>query len=455
MPLFPALPLRRIADATPASRDRVIDGLRAVSLSVVVFGHCFMAVVQWRQGVPELGNTLAAHHSLQALTWMLQIMPIFFFAGGASNAITWRGKKSEGYGPWLWGRAARLLRPLWIYLAVMAPLAIVVAHLTPHEVSAPLLLLTTQLLWFLGAYLIVTALGPVLWSAHQRRPVVTLLALVTIAVAVDVGRFGLGGPAALGLINFVVVWAFAAQLGVWYVENRWRVREALLVATGALVVNVVVVRLAHYPLSMVGMPGEKVSNMAPPTVPLLLHTLVVCSLAMAAATPLARVFSRPRPWRYAVLINTVAMTLYLWHLPMLIVLVVIEHACGLGGPTIMSQGFIAAGANYWFWWPIHFVVFIALVSIPVRALWALENTPLPWWDQPTRLQNFSPRWTKAAMGTGVAICGIALLMFSGTGLGGFPTRIVHYAGLPLSSGLALLLLVCGAAIVRAGGAPRR
>ena len=121
----------------------------------------------------------------------------------------------------------------------------------------------------------------------------------------------------------------------------------------------------------------------------------------------------------------------------------------------MSQGFIAAGANYWFWWPIHFVVFIALVSIPVRALWALENTPLPWWDQPTRLQNFSPRWTKAAMGTGVTICGIALLMFSGTGLGGFPTRIVHYAGLPLSSGLALLLLVCGAVIVRAGGAPRR
>lgn len=454
MALIPAPPIRAIAEATPASRDRVIDGLRAFSLSVVVFGHCFMALVLWRHGVPKLGNSLALHKPMQLLTWLLQIMPLFFFAGGASNAITWRAKMDAGYGTWLWGRAARLLRPLWVYLLVMAPTAMIVAHFADTKVSAPLLLLTTQLLWFLGAYLIVTALSPSLWTAHQRHPRGTLSALVMIAVLVDVGRFGLGGPSALGLINFVVVWAFAAQLGVWYVERPIAPRLALLLALGALTVNAAVVRLAHYPLSMVGMPGEKISNMAPPTVPLLIHSFVVCILAMALADPLRRFFARDAAWRYAVLINTVAMTLYLWHLPMLILLVVLERATGLGGHATMSHGVIAAGSHYWFWWPLHFLVFIAMVSLIVRFAWIFENTDLPIWDSPSKWSAVGATWSATLIGVGVAVCGAALLIFSATGLGGFPTRVVSYAGLSLSSGLALGLLILGSSLVRIAGAPR-
>ena len=295
---IPSPPITAIAVATPPTRDRVIDGLRAVSLSVVVFGHCFMALVLWRQGVPSLGNSLTLHRPMQLFTWVLQIMPLFFFAGGASNAITWRAKRDGGYSLWLWGRAARLLRPLWVYLIVMAPVALIVAHFGPIDVTAPLLLLTTQLLWFLGAYLIVTALGPVFWTLHQRRPFITIASLAAIAVLVDIARFGLGGPTALGLINFVVVWCFAAQLGVWYVERRPQPRSAALVAFAGLLVNALVVKLAHYPLSMVGMPGEKVSNMAPPTVPLMVHSVVVCMLAMCLITPLQKFFARDRAWRH-------------------------------------------------------------------------------------------------------------------------------------------------------------
>ena len=433
----------------------MIDGLRALSLSVVVLGHCFMALVLWNNGVPTLGNSLALHKPMQLLTWALQIMPLFFFAGGASNAITWRAKRSSGYATWLWGRAARLLRPLWVYFAIMAPTALVVAHFGPINVTAPLLLLTTQLLWFLGAYLIVTALGPIFFNLHQNRPYSTMIMLVVIAVIVDIARFGLHGPSALGLINFVVVWCFAAQLGIWYVERPPKSWIAGLMAMGGLVTNLLIVKLAHYPLSMVGMPGEQVSNMAPPTVPLMVHSLVICMIAMSCVVPLRKFFARDRAWRYAVLINTVAMTLYLWHLPMLILLVVLERLTGFGGHVKLSHGVIAAGANYWYWWPVHLLAFIAMVLLIVRVLWVLENTPLPLWDATSRMPQLTTRWSGIAIGLGVTLCGASLLMFSATGLGGFPTRVIHYAGLPLSSGLALAVLVVGAAAIRIAGAPRR
>jgi len=455
MARIPALPVRQLAEATPPSRDRVIDGLRAASLSIVVFGHCFMALVLWRQGVPKLGNSLALHKSLQYLTWLLQIMPLFFFAGGASNAITWRAKRADGYGSWLWGRGARLLRPLWVYLAVMAPLALIVAHVAPTRVAAPLLLLTTQLLWFLGAYLIVTALGPVLWRAHQRWPFITLGLLAATTVIVDLGRFAWHGPSALGLINFVVVWSFAAQLGVWYVERPLAPRRAGFIAIVAFAINIAVVHLCSYPISMVGMPGDKFSNMAPPTVPLLVHSLVICMVATALRGPLTRFFSRSGPWRFAVLINAVAMTLYLWHLPMLIALVVLEHASGIGAHAVLSHGVIAAGPHYWYWWPVHFLIFLMLVTGVVRCLWWLENTPLPLWDAPSRLPALPRRLVGVINGVGVAITGAALLVFSATGLGGFPTRVIRYAGLPLSSGLALFLLVLGATAIRLASAPRK
>lgn len=455
MARLPALPVRELAAATPPSRDRVIDGLRAMSLSIVVFGHCFMALVLWQHGVPKLGNSLALHRSLQYLTWLLQIMPLFFFAGGASNAITWRAKRADGYGSWLWGRGARLIRPLWVYLAVMAPAALLVARLTPNRVAAPLLLLTTQLLWFLGAYLIVTALGPVLWRAHQRQPLMALALLAATAVLVDLGRFAWHGPSALGLINFVVVWSFASQLGLWYVERPIAPRHAVIVAAVALGLNTAIVHLCSYPISMVGMPGDKFSNMAPPTVPLLVHALVVCMVATAMRGPLSRLFSRSGPWRFAVLINAVAMTLYLWHLPMLIVLFVLEHASGLGAHAVLSHGVIAAGPHYWFWWPVHFLIFLALVAGAVRCLWWLENTPLPLWDAASRLPEVPRRLVGVINGVGVAITGAALLVFSATGLGGFPTRVVHYAGLPLSSGLALILLLLGATALRWASAPRK
>jgi len=409
----------------------------------------------WEHGIPHLGNSLTLHRPLQVLTWILQVMPLFFFAGGASNAITWTAKHHEGYPAWLWSRAARLLRPLWVYFAIMAPMAMVVAVLAPNKVAAPLLLLTTQLLWFLGAYLIVTALGPFLQNSHAAHPLVTFASLSLGVIGIDVARFVFHLPAVLGILNFVLVWSLAALFGIRYVGRPPSVNASLSIAAAAVALNVVLVNFAKYPLSMVGMPGDRFSNMAPPTLVLGLHAVAICLVATALKDPLRKFFSRGGPWSFAVAINTVAMTLYLWHLPMLILLVVFEHATGLALNVVTSHGIIATGPHYWFLWPVHFTVFVLFVWCCVRVLWILENIPLPLWDGKSRFPVVNRNLAGVMIGFGVSLCGAALLIFSATGLGGFPTRVVHFSGLPLTSGLALILLIFGASLIRLAGAPRR
>ncbi len=46
-------------------------------------------------------------------------------------------------------------------------------------------------------------------------------------------------------------------------------------------------------------------------------------------------------------------------------------------------------------------------------------------------------------------------MLSGTGLAGFPWRIVDYAGLPLSAAGAIVALLVSGLAIRWAGAPRR
>jgi fucose 4-O-acetylase-like acetyltransferase len=75
-----------IEAGTPATRDRAIDVIRIVSLVAVVVGHTIMATSRLRDGVFIWTNLLTASPVFQALTWVFQIMPLFFFAGAAACA---------------------------------------------------------------------------------------------------------------------------------------------------------------------------------------------------------------------------------------------------------------------------------------------------------------------------------------------------------------------------------
>ncbi len=459
--LFSPVPSGSAAKLTPPDRDRIIDAARGISLLVVVAGHAIMGVVSWQNGVPRIGNLLAAYPWTQALTWIFQIVPLFFFAGGAANAISWDKHVDRGgtYAEWMWTRTQRFLRPIWAYLIIMGIVAAFVTWLAPTRVAAPLMLLTTQLLWFLGSYILVTALTPMFKSATPMQAGIRTLSLLVACGLVDVLRFFQGFPSAVGVANFVLVWMVPGYLGsLWARGTIAKYSRAFLASllVANLVINGLLIHFGPWPISLVGMPGDPISNMAPPTVVLAIHCMNWVLVVALLKNPLTKLLARAGVWRRVVWVNLVAMTLYLWHLPMLVLLIVLSHFFGMDRPTrIGANGYpVPDGWNYaigsiGFW----FIFGIAVWAI-VRLMWPLEHFRLPGWDWPSKALIPKESFATKASWLGVVGAGVGLLMLSATGLGGFPFRIVHYVKLPLNSGLAILLLMLSGALIRWAGAPR-
>src|SRR5690349_980072 len=67
-----------LAAATPDTRDRYLDLLRVGSIAVVVLGHWLMLTITVSEGRVRAGNVLAAVPAAQALTWVFQVMQVFF-----------------------------------------------------------------------------------------------------------------------------------------------------------------------------------------------------------------------------------------------------------------------------------------------------------------------------------------------------------------------------------------
>ena len=101
---------RELAAATPATRNRYVDLLRAASIGVVVLGHWMMAVISWEEGKFVGQNLLELSSGFQLLTWVFQVMPVFFIVGGFANAASWDSARRSGigYADWLRARFARL-----------------------------------------------------------------------------------------------------------------------------------------------------------------------------------------------------------------------------------------------------------------------------------------------------------------------------------------------------------
>lgn len=147
-----------------------MDLLRVASLGTVVFGHWLMAVVTG----DEVGNLLAVVPGLQVLTWVLQVMPVFFFVGGFSHALSYRSlrrKQPDGsvYSVFLRARLQRLLRPTIVFILVWGTAALLVQLLGGDGgLTGVALRLVAQPLWFIGIYLAMVAFTPPLLKLHER-----------------------------------------------------------------------------------------------------------------------------------------------------------------------------------------------------------------------------------------------------------------------------------------------
>lgn len=411
-PASTGLPTPRELAALTGDRDRVIDLIRIMSLAVVVAGHSIMLTVDVADDSVHLGNTLGDVPALQPATWLLQVLPLFFFAGAAAATRGWTSRgdgDTPTAGQWLVARTQRLMRPVFWYLGAVAAVYAVLSGTGATAAADVVARLGVQLLWFLGAYLLVLAVVPFLQRLRSVGGVLAALVVCWGSTAiVDAVRLT-DGPAALGYLNFLAVWTIPAVLGVAYAKKILRPGLAVLAAAGALAADLVLVTWGPYEVSLVTVPGQHLSNMSPPSLLLAGHAIVLCAAAIAVRRFLAVVADRPRVWWWVVLGNRGAMTLYLWHLPVLAAIIGLCAAAGIDRGDVGAASFpMIVGAQ---------TVLLLAGMVPVVAILSpLENRSLPWWDEPVARRSGPVR--NAALLTALAGLGVAVLMLARGGLTG-------------------------------------
>jgi hypothetical protein len=263
-------------------------------------------------------------------------------------------------------RLQRLLRPTMVFIGVWSALALAVQLLgADGGLTGVALRLVAQPLWFIGIYLAMVALTPPLLRLHGRWGWGAFAALVAGAVLVDLLRFA-GGVPYVEFLNFGLVWLAIHQLGFLRADGLLR-RPALLAAAGLTGAGLLV-GLGPYPLSMVGMPGEKVSNMAPPTLALLCHGLWLVGAVELLKRPGARFTARARVWRAVVAANGVAMTAFLWHLTAMLGVYGTLLALGIRLPQ-------PASAAWWAQVPVRLAAAAALTALLVAVFRRFEQPP--------------------------------------------------------------------------------
>ncbi|HIT76437.1 MAG TPA: acyltransferase [Candidatus Avipropionibacterium avicola] len=367
--------------ATPASRNRVVDFLRAAAITVVVLGHWTIVAVD-DTGIHPHGVLDAAPWT-HPLTWVFQVMPIFFLVGGYSNGLSWRSarRKQIGYGEWLRTRLRRLGIPLVSLLLLWLVICVIgwFAGATPAtlQLASQMAMIPT---WFLAAYLMVIVVAPgclVLW---ERFGWWSILAGVLLAGAVDAVSIGLDQPL-LGYPNYLLVWAAFHQFGFAWLDGRL---AGLGKRIGLMIVGAVglglLVGLGPYPVSMITAGTDEISNSSPTRVTMAFLGMLQAGLALLVEKPLERLLRRPRLWFVAVVVNQRIMTWFLWHLTAMVGLTHLLLAVGGFGLHLQPLS-----AVWWATRPVWCLVLLGITALFVLVFGRFENArpddrpaPAPW-----------------------------------------------------------------------------
>jgi len=378
-----AASIRRTADATPSDRNRVVDLLRALSILVVVFGHWLMAAVTIENSELVAGHLLILADWTHPLTWLFQVMPVFFLVGGYANGLSWRSarRRDETYGGWLRARLRRLtlpVVPLLLFWTVGGWLALRLGfEWEVLQLASQVALVPT---WFLAAYVVIVTVAPLglwIWERWGWWSIITGLALSGLCDWLSISL----GIVPLGFLNYIFVWGTVHQIGfAWLdgtLDETWK--RALMAATG-LVGTLLLVGLGPYPVAMVGLDTTEITNSYPPRVTLAFLGMFQSGLALIFEKPMGRLTQRRGVWIFVVGVSARIMTLYLWHLTAMVIVIGLSLAVGGWG-----LGIEPLSADWWLTRPIWFLV-VGLVTIGMVAVFGRFESPVAdprpapaWW----------------------------------------------------------------------------
>ncbi|MGJ3190556.1 acyltransferase family protein [Paenarthrobacter sp. FR1] len=357
---FPA-----VSRPTAAQRDPAIDLVRFTCLLVVVAAHCMMvSPVLHKDGTVTTENVLMEQGWFTPVAWVLMIVPLFFVVGGVTGLQSWRRLKARGGTGFDFAqlRLLRLVRPAMALLAFMWGGLWVALLLGVHPQVIQLMTAGAAMpLWFLAAYLTAQLSVPVMARMHERAPLWTFSALVALIITVDSLR---GAFPVLAFTNMIFVWCAVQQLGFLladgFFEHRSRTWLVGVIVSSNLLLGLVT-GVAVYP-------GNMVVNINPPNLCLLLLGLSQTA-TLQLLHPGIRWLAGLR-WIQSVIAiaGHRSMTVYLWHLPLLVGMTGLLLLTDLPKPM--------AGTAEWWWARIP--VFVAVITLLLPVVWVfgrLENRP--------------------------------------------------------------------------------
>lgn len=364
--------LDRLVEATPDSRDRVVDVARGGSILVVVLWHwVFSVTFRTDDGALAMSNPLHVVPAGWAITWVFQVMPVFMLAGGYVNVLGWQSARESGTtsARFVGRRLRRLLVPTGVWAAVWLGAELVAAALPGEHrwmwqwfggYLAPL--------WFLAVYALLIAAVPVTAGLHLWRGASVLGGLATLIVVGSV-LDRIAGLAWAAWVTAALVWVFAHQLGYawrsWDLGHRPLTCRLALAGTG-LAGLAALTTLGGYPVPMVATEATDESNIFPTNAAIAALVVFQLGVLTLAAPALDRLLRHRRAWRPVVAVNAVAMTIFVWHMTAFLVLLRAYEALGY---TLLDQPTAAWWAQRPLWLLVPTGVLAVLIAIFGRVEW--------------------------------------------------------------------------------------
>ncbi|MCV7257510.1 acyltransferase family protein [Mycobacterium shimoidei] len=416
------------------TRELAVDLYRVAGVVLIVLGHWLAGCVTYRNGEFGRQNPLVDLPWTQWLTWPFQAVPVFFLVAGYAAAVSWTHRcEVEGMPrqAWLRHRLARVLGPTAVYGGLVS---VVVVTLSVFGVARSALEYAgwalAMHLWFLAVYLMVVSLTPIAVAAQRRWGLWVPAALATGVIVADAAAVHAHVPY-VNWLNYLLCWGALYQLGIAWREGLLFGRRPVVLAVVSAIALALLIWRAHYPVSMIGVPGQTMENSSPPSVAMLAFASTQAGLAITAAPLLNRVLSRRHAQRVLSVANNNVMALYLWHMVPVVIVALVGYPSGL-----LPQPTEGTGA----WWlaRLEWVVVLAIVTaVELRLLYwqrRFSAAPLPTLDVVR-----ATRWAEPLM-----LCGAAMTVYglwSLAALGFAPDgRFPWITGAVFAVGLVLVAL---------------
>lgn len=332
------------AQVTSAKVSRVPDGVRALALLFVITAHC----LAWtRLNNHGLTNIIQFKPDLWWVTWIVQIMPLFFFFAGTGLSKFGQEKSGKRY----LMRGFMLLSPATLMFVFSALVGLGMLPTKNSVVAQNVGLLLVQLTWFLAVYVLIVAITPFLSRFTSIGGIALWLGLVS---GIDALRIHVNPG--LGWLNMVVVWSLFAVVGMRIKDLQKSPK--VIVFLGFIVAWLCAwagIHFGPYSKALISVPGVPgLSNLGPPSIVLACAGIGQIFLVISGWAVLEKLFSNRFVWTVIGGFGMRSMQMYL-HQMVFIMLGV--------APFIAIESYPPAAGLIW--WLEHLLV----LTFVIACLW--------------------------------------------------------------------------------------